>query len=195
MEVILSSEKAVALECDLLVCGIFEDERPLKSTSGWLDWRLNGRLSRLVIDKKLTGEWKETTLIPSNGRVVPKLILLFGLGKIKDYGILRLRDLFPHVLETVKNLRTSSACLSLPYEEGRYNVELGKLTQIFLETVADGLRAWQNTADEEWIRSIRLYLAEGESRVSEILLGVQAVQSALQDRLPIRVFVPSSQPG
>jgi len=193
MDVILSRDGAEGQECDVLVTGMFQDERPLKGTSGWIDWRLNGRLSRLAMDKRLTGDWKETTLIPSSGRIIPRMILLLGLGRTKEYSTIRLRELFGHLLETVKNLRTSSICLSLPFGEEKYNVDSGKLTVIFLEGVADCLDLWQHTPDEEWIKGLRLFFAEGEDRVSEILLGVQAAQSILQDRINIHVFIPSEK--
>ena len=83
MEVILSTLQADVQECEILVLGFFEDERPLRGSSGWVDWRLNGVLSRYVIDKRLSGTWKETTLIPSQGRILPPLILLVGLGKVR----------------------------------------------------------------------------------------------------------------
>ena len=193
MDVILSRARADAQECDLLVSGIFQDERPLQGTTGWIDWRLNGRLSRLVMSKKVTGDWKETTLIPSNRRIIPKMILLLGLGRTKEYSYLRLREIVPHLLETLKNLHPSSLCLSLPDGEERYNVDCGKLTEIFLEGVADGLDRWEHTADEEWIKALRLFFGEGENRASEILLGVQAAQSSLRNRLVLRVLVPSHE--
>ncbi|RPJ02778.1 MAG: hypothetical protein EHM36_11990, partial [Deltaproteobacteria bacterium] len=85
MDIILSPERVDVQECDVLVSGFFQDERPLQGSSGWIDWRLNGTLSRILIEKRLTGEWKETTLIPAQGRLMPKLILLIGLGKLKEY--------------------------------------------------------------------------------------------------------------
>jgi len=121
------------------------------------------------------------------------MILLLGLGRTKEYTSLRLRELFSHLVETLKNLRTPSLCLSLPYEEEGYNVECGKLTEVFLEEIADCLEAWQHTPYEDWIKALRLFFAEGESRVSEILLGVQAAQSVVQERLNIRVLIPSEQ--
>ena len=120
------------------------------------------------------------------------MILLLGLGRTRDYTSLRLRELFAHLVETLKNLRTPSLCLSLPYEEG-YSVECGKLTGIFLEEIAGCLEVWQQTPYEDWIKALRLFFAEGESHVSEILLGVQAVQSVVQERLNIRVLIPSEQ--
>ncbi len=83
MEVILSTLQADAYECEILVVGFFEDERPLRGSTGWVDWRLNGVLSRYLLEKKLLGIWKEMILIPSQARILSPLILLVGLGKSK----------------------------------------------------------------------------------------------------------------
>jgi len=194
MDVILSREGLDTLECDLLVGGLFQDERPIKGTSGWVDWRLNGRISRLVMDRRLTGEWKETTLIPSRGRIAPRMILLVGLGKTREYSSIRLRELFAHLLETVKNMRAASVCLSLPSGEEGNGVDSGKLTELFLEAMADGLNQWKQPADKVWAGAFRLFSVEGATQVSEILLGVQAAQAVLRDRLPMRLLIPSEEP-
>ena len=190
MDVILSTEEIDVQECDVLVTGFFQDERPLKGSSGWIDWRFNGMLSQFLIENKLTGDWKETTLIPSQGRVAPKLILLLGLGRVKEYSYLRLRELSSHLLETLKKLKTINVCLSLPYEEG-YNVDCGKLVEVLIEEIADCLDPTRNLMDGEWIKGLRLFFAEGEERFPEILLGVQTAKSILEDRLHIRIFIPS----
>jgi len=190
MDVILSTEAIDLQECDVLVTGFFQDERPLRGSSGWMDWRLNGMLSRFLIEKRLTGDWKETTLIPSQRRVQPRMILLLGLGRVREYSYLRLRELSPYLLETLKKLNTSNVCLSLPYEES-YNVDCGKLAEVLIEGIADCLDLDQYSFNQEWIKSLRLFFAEGEERFPEILLGVQTAQSILEDRLKIRIFAPS----
>jgi len=190
MDVILSTEAIDLQECDVLVTGFFQDERPLRGASGWMDWRLNGVLSRFLIEKRLTGDWQEATLIPSQGRVMSRMILLLGLGKIRKYSYLRLRELSPYLLETLKKLNTSNVCLSLPYEES-YNVDCGKLAEVLIEGIADCLDLDQYSFNQEWIKSLRLFFAEGEERFPEILLGVQTAQSILEDRLKIRIFAPS----
>ena len=191
MDVILSTEAIDLQECDVLVTGFFQDERPLRGSSGWMDWRLNGMLSRFLIEKRLTGDWKETTLIPSQRRVLPRMILLLGLGRVREYSYLRLRELSPYLLETLKKLNTSNVCLSLPYEES-YNVDCGKLAEVLIEGIADCLDLDQYSFNQEWIKSLRLFFAEGEERFPEILLGVQTAQSILEDRLKIRIFAPSA---
>ena len=190
MDVILSTEEPDVQKCDVLVTGFFQDERPLKGSSGWMDWRLNGMLSRFLIEKRLTGDWQEKFLIPSQGRVMPRMILLLGLGKLREYSYLRLRELSPYLLEILKKLNTSNICLSLPYEEG-CNVDCGKLIEVLIEGIADCLDLDQYSFDQEWIKGLRLFFAEGEERFPEILLGVQTAQSILEDKLKIKIFAPS----
>lgn len=192
MEVILSTQQTDVQECEILVLGFFEDERPLRGSSGWVDWRLNGALSRHVIEKRLLGTWKETTLIPSQGRILPPLILLIGLGKTKEYSYPRLRELFPFLVGTLKKLNVSRICFSLPEDEER-QVESGKLVEILMEGMADSMDEAAPSDREEWIRGLQLYFAEGEERFSEILLGVHTAQSILRDRLSIRILVPSEE--
>jgi hypothetical protein len=188
MDVIISQETVDFQESDLLISGLFQDDRPLRGSSGWIDWRLNGMLSRLLTENRLKGELREKLLIPSQGRVYSRLILLFGMGRAREYSYLSVREIFPFMLETFKDLKASHICLSLPYGD-EYNVDCCKLAAVLLEGFMDGLD--QYPSDREWIENLVLSFAEGEERFPEILLGVQAAQSILKDRLPIRILTPS----
>ena len=190
MDLVLSKEKIDVQECDALVTGFFRDEKPLRGSTGLIDWRLNGMLSRLLVEKKLTGEWKETTLIPSQGRVMPRMLLLLGLGEVREYSYLRARELSPHLLETLKKLDALGVCLSLPYEE-RYNVDCGKLAEVLIEGIADCSDLGGYSFNREWIENLRLFFAEGEENFFEILLGLQTAKSILEERIQIRIFTPS----
>jgi hypothetical protein len=192
MDIILSKEGVDVQECDVLVTGFFSDERPLGGSTGLMDWRLNGMLSRLLVEKKLTGEWKETTLIPSQGRVMPRMILLLGLGEVREYSYLRVREVSAHLLETLKKLDVLNVCLSLPYEE-RYNVDCGKLAEVLIEGIADSLDPSGSSFNGEWIERLRLFFAEGEENFLEILLGLQTAKSILEERIQIRIFTPSEE--
>jgi hypothetical protein len=192
MEVILSTLKIDVQACEILVAGFFEDERPLRGPSGWVDWRLNGTLSRYLLENRLTGAWKETVLIPSQGRILPPLILLIGLGKMREYSTLHLRELIPHLLTTLKGLNVSKICFSLPEDE-EHQVEPGKLAEVLMEGIVDSLDEEPSPEREEWIKGLQLFYAEGEERFPEILLGVQTAQSILEDRLKIRIVVPAEE--
>jgi hypothetical protein len=190
MDVFLSKEGVEVQECDILVTGFFKDARPLKGTSGWVDWRLNGMLSKCLIEKRVKGDWKETILIPSQGRVTPRMILLIGLGEAKEYSYLRIRDLSPFLLGTLKKLSVSDVCLSLPYE-GVTDLDCGKLAEVLIEGMTDCLDLKGHSFDAEWIKNLRIYFAEGKEYFYELLLGVQTAQSILKERMPLRIFTPS----
>ena len=190
MDVILSKEGVDIQECDVLVAGIFKDERPLKGSSGWIDWRFNGMLSRFLMEKKLTGDWKETTLIPSQGRIVPRMVLLLGLGEVKEYSYLRLRELSPHLIETLKKLDATHVCLSFPYQESTH-VDCGKLAEVLIEGIADCLDLREYPFSKEWINNLRLVFAEGEENFFEMLLGIQTAKDLLEDRIQIRILAPT----
>jgi len=191
MDIILSIEDVDLQECELLVTGFFQDERPLKGTSGLIDWRLNGMLSHLLKEGKMTGEWQETTLIPSYGRVIPQLILFLGLGKVRDYSTLRLRDLSPRLFQTLRNLKSSKVCLSFPSNE-RYKVDCGKSAEVLLEGMADRFNS-ESSQDEDWAGKLQLFFTVEEEKFPEILLGVQTAQSILKDRLKIKIFTASEK--
>jgi hypothetical protein len=194
MEVILSTRQVDVQECEVLVTGFFEDERPLRGSSGWVDWRLNGRISRCLSEKRLLGTWKEMTLIPSEGRILPSLVLWVGLGKVKEYSYPRLRELFPYLLETLKKLNVSKICFSLP-EDAEHQVEPGKLAEVLMEGIADIVDEADASRKEPWAKGLQLFFADEEERSSEILLGVQTAQSILEDRLSIRILVPPEEKG
>ncbi len=179
-------------ECDILVTGFFSDERPLRGSAGLIDWRLNGMLSRLLVEKKLTGEWKEITLIPSQGRIIPRMILLLGFGEAREYSYLRVRELSSQILETLKKLDARGVCVSLPYGES-YNVDCGKLAEVLIEGIADCLDLSGYSFSEKWIKDLRIYFAEGEENFLELLLGLKTAKSILDERMHIRILTPSEE--
>lgn len=194
MEIIISPKDIDIQECDFLACGFFSDERPLKGSAGLVDWRLNGRLSRLLKERKITGQWEEVILIPTQGRIFPKLVLLFGFGNLRQYSYLKVREISMYILNTLSRLKASNVCLSLPYSED-YNVDCGKLVEVLIEGIGDCLDKNQASFNNEWIESLRIFFAEGKEKTLEVLIGVQTAKSILRDRLNIRILTPSDMQG
>ncbi len=190
MDIILSKEKVDAQNCDLLVTGFFRDERPLKGSSGWIDWRFNGMLSRFLAEDKLTGDWKEATLIPSRERIFPRMILLLGLGEVKRYGPLRLIELSPFLLDTLRKLGWGDVCLSFPYGDG-YPVEGRKIVESLIEGIANDLGHPNTFLGDGWAKRLRLFFAEGEEVFPEFLSGAQTAKSIFGGRIQMRVSVSS----
>jgi hypothetical protein len=77
---------------EALVLSYFDDERPLRGAAGLADWRLCGRLSRLLASGKLSGAAGETMMLPPAGRRLPcSRLVLFGLGKQAGFDEARYR--------------------------------------------------------------------------------------------------------
>ena len=68
-----------------LVLTFFSDERPLRGATGLTDWRLCGRLSRLIKHRKISGRRGETLMLPPGRRLPFERVVLFGLGSSKRF--------------------------------------------------------------------------------------------------------------
>jgi hypothetical protein len=63
-----------------LALSFFDDERPLRGAAGLADWRLCGRLSRLIVKGHCKGGTGESLMMPAGPRLPFERIFLFGLG-------------------------------------------------------------------------------------------------------------------
>ncbi len=77
---------------DALVLPTFSDDRPLRGAAGLADWRLCGRLSRLIKANKADASRGETLMLPPGHRLPFKRVLWFGLGDSRGYGEERYRS-------------------------------------------------------------------------------------------------------
>jgi len=69
---------------EALVLPFFSDERPLRGAAGLVDWRLCGRLSRMLKAGRVRGALGEATLYPPPSTPTRRIpfprLVLFGLG-------------------------------------------------------------------------------------------------------------------
>jgi hypothetical protein len=86
---------------DCLVLPVFKDDRPLRGAAGLADWRLCGRLSRLLRSNRATGEAGEALLLPPGRRLPFSRILWFGLGDARGYSDERFRRDLSWILDVV----------------------------------------------------------------------------------------------
>ncbi len=77
---------------DALILPFFADERPLRGAAGLADWRLCGRLSRLIRASRASGARGETVMMPPGRRLRFRRLVLFGLGESKGYDDARFRE-------------------------------------------------------------------------------------------------------
>src|SRR6188472_3201569 len=87
---------------DCLVLPVFRDDRPLRGAAGLADWRLCGRLSRLLKANKATAAAGETMMLPPGRRLRFKRVMWFGLGDAKGYSDERFRKDLGWICQVVK---------------------------------------------------------------------------------------------
>ena len=99
---------------DCLVLPVFTDDRPLRGAAGLADWRMCGRLSRLLKANKASGEQGESMLLPPGRRLRFSRILWFGLGAAKGYSDARFEKDLVWILDVVTKANVKDWALQPP---------------------------------------------------------------------------------
>jgi hypothetical protein len=181
MEVIISSEPIDRQECQLVEAGFFEDERPLRGPTGLLDWRLNGAISREIINGRITGRFRETVIIPSRRRIQSPKILLIGLGSARRISYPKLREVSAHLLQTLLKINILDFCCSIPHSKP-YPIECSKAVEVWVEGIADTLNLRGKFPED-----MRIRITEEDRWVDEALLGAQTAKVVLKKKMRIKV--------
>lgn len=99
---------------DCLVLPVFRDDRPLRGAAGLADWRLCGKLSRLLKTKRATGDAGETMMLPPGRRLRFKRVMWFGLGDAKGYTDDRLRKDLTWIADVVRKAGVTDWAVQAP---------------------------------------------------------------------------------
>lgn len=102
------------LRCEAIALPFFEDERPLRGAAGLVDWRLCGRLSRLVVSGRVRGRRGERVLVPARPRLATEKLVLFGLGPRARFDEATFVATVGDVLDTLEGLRARTLVMALP---------------------------------------------------------------------------------
>ncbi|HYQ40682.1 MAG TPA: M17 family peptidase N-terminal domain-containing protein [Polyangiaceae bacterium] len=102
------------LGTEIIVSSVASDERPPHGVTGLLDFRLAGRISRLMQAGFLTGKVGEVLLVPGKPKLPFDKILLFGIGKRADFNDPVFRTVLNKILRTLEGLRARTAVVELP---------------------------------------------------------------------------------
>jgi len=131
---------------DCLVLPVFKDDRPLRGAAGLADWRLCGRLSRLLKSQRATGEAGETMMLPPGRRLRWKRVLWFGLGDAKGYTDDRFRGDLGWIRKVVSEAGVADWSMQAP---GRASGLIGARRAVELMLEDDALVAQQITLLED----------------------------------------------
>ena len=119
-------DQAPGAQAEALCLFIAADERPLTGLAGLTDWRLSGRLSRLLRQGVLTGAAGEAVLTPPGTRLGFRKLFVFGLGPLEQ-GEAGLAERLGEALRKLAQAGVHEAAMQLP---ARLSIEAGIRTLV-----------------------------------------------------------------
>ena len=110
----LSADLIERVRVDVAVVTFFAGDRPLRGDAGRADWRFCGRLSRLLLENRLSGAADEAALFVTHGCMRAPLLLVCGLGEAQGFAPQRIRRAAEALARRVQKLRLPAFALSPP---------------------------------------------------------------------------------
>jgi cytosol aminopeptidase family protein len=105
------------LSVEALCLPMYQIVKQPTAVAGCADWRLCGRIAKLLLKGIFKGEDGETLLMPAMGRLGADCIFLFGLGEpreLRDSDVAKRAEDMVSVLENAKMTRVAVAAPELP---------------------------------------------------------------------------------
>jgi hypothetical protein len=103
-----------AINTDTFALCLFEEDRPPRGLCGLVDWRLCGRISKMILDGQALGRLRESVLTPAYGRLPCNRLVIFGLGSRQDFSLNRAREVSWFLCDTLRKLKAPSFAIALP---------------------------------------------------------------------------------
>lgn len=143
------------MDGEVVAAFFFQDQRPLRGPAALLDWRLNGQLTDLLLDRGAQGRAGENVLVANNGKLVADWILFVGGGNWQGLGAETYRGLVRHLLATCRQagFRRVALCLDV----------LQETESSFLEQMVEEVLGELSTAEEADLKCL-LSLGEETAR-------------------------------
>jgi len=102
------------LDAELLFATVFADERPPHGVAGLCDWRLGGRVARLLEEGFFTGALGDVLLVPGRPRTTFDKICFFGGGDRASFDEDVFISIVRRMLRTMVDLRARGGVVELP---------------------------------------------------------------------------------
>lgn len=153
---------------EILVAPLASDERPPHGLAGMVDWRLAGRVSRLLESGFATGTLGEVLLVPGKPKLPFDKVVLFGIGPLADFDESVYRGVVERILVTLEGLRSRTAVVELP---GRHwgAILPERAAEILLEAAGSRREhdVWTLVETADGQRAITQHLIQERRRIRE----------------------------
>ena len=176
MQLNLSTENPDLPKHKCLALGIFEDEKPPRGICGFIDWRLNGMISREIKRERIRGEFEEKIIIPFLPRIGSEMLLLFGLGKVSDINYDKIYNAAYLVTKTVDKMALDSFAFDL-YGEGRLSLATSNVVEAVVTGIFDFL-----SSDIEKLSRMKTCAITSSSNLQAFSEGIRQFKTNVDDR-------------
>lgn len=151
----------------------FVDDRPLRGLAGQVDWRLNGRLSRLILDEFIDAHYQEATLSPLDGRLPFQRLLVVGLGRRADYGPERFAATCSFCFRTLARMGVTDFAMAMP---GHVGLDVG-----LRPALAGWREALLESFDAQDVANLRVTILEPVEVQRELAEPMRAIAHELHE--------------
>jgi len=155
--------------------GIFSDEKPPSGICGFIDWRLNGMISREIKQGRITGDFMEKILIAFPRRIGTEKLLLFGLGKLSDTNYDRIYTAAHHIASTVDAMLINNLSFDL-IGAGRSDLSIAGTLEAMITGFFDYL-----SEDVNKLSTKTCCIVTSPDNVEEVSLGIKNFKTNVRD--------------
>jgi hypothetical protein len=120
------------LRADVLVLNLFEEERPLRGTAGYCDWRLCGRISELILENAFGCHRGEVLLTNTGRHIGAERVLLFGQGMRNQFDRTSFVQTADLILRVLQKACFTNVALDLPFVEAG-SISAAEAFRLFFE--------------------------------------------------------------
>ncbi len=176
MQLTLSTESPDVTKYKCLTLGVFADEKPPRGLCGFIDWRLNGMISREIKQGRICGEFKEKIIIPFPRRIGAEMLLLFGLGNISDINYDKIYNATYLIVEAIDGMALNSFAFDL-YGEGRSNLITAHIMEAMVTGIFDFL-----SMDIEKLSKMTASAVTSLAHLRDVSLGIKQFKTNVNDK-------------
>lgn len=180
IKVVISSKPIDQLDNQAAVLFLFENRSLLGESAGLIDQRLNGVISQLIQEEKITGEYGERVLVASEGRILAPKVLVLGLGKASSLMYERLRKVAAIIFQTLMKIQVFNFATFLPIID-IYDYDYSRTVEAFFDGIVSGLMSMGYTPETS------LTMVDEGKRRKEIIVGLNRVKSMYSDKVRILI--------
>ena len=177
MEVYVDKRDIDEIPCDLFELWHFSDERPLKGINGLLDWRLDAKISQLIISGRIQGVWGEKVMLGAIDELPGKEVIIIGLGLVREIDPSRMQDAGRLIANTALKLNREKFCMSLP---GSGIPDL--------DTTAVAENVFLGLAGEAAGNTLTVRIMCDPDEMDEVFLGLQKTKISLKSRIHVDII-------